>query len=283
MSYLNKLHIGTMTIMVLAAGATLSGCAGVTFYSESTLEKETGIPIYASKPYLLVSRTGAKDKPVEVSIVYLNDPSKVIYAKPHSGFGSNNLTLALANGQMTSFGQQTDTKVPELIAALGGLATSSSTATKTLAEAAQIRSSIGTKQSTVSLVEAGNKIGVISDDMLAKISAHALPGLTDSELQTVKSAAQALKSAATALSNPADASAAHYLDQVKAHTDSLSTLPVPTASTSRDSSLQIVQAWAVELSKILNSAQPEKEAPPAFELYEIIQNNGTTTLRRVNP
>ena len=124
MSYLSKLRIGTLTTMVLVAGATLSGCAGVTFYSESTLEKKTGIPIYAPKPYLLVSRTGAKDKPVEVTIVYLNDPSKVVYAKPHSGFGSSNLTLALANGQLTSFGQQTDTKVPELITAIGGLITS---------------------------------------------------------------------------------------------------------------------------------------------------------------
>ncbi|MHB8789652.1 MAG: hypothetical protein ACYDBT_07200 [Desulfobulbaceae bacterium] len=283
MSYLNKLWIGTMTTLVVVAGALLSGCAGVTFYSESTLDNKTGIPIYAPKPYLLVARTGAKDKPLEVSIVYLNDPNKVIYAKPHSGLGSSNLTLALANGQMTSFGQQTDTKVPELIAALGGLITSSATASKTAAEAAQIRSSIGTKQAAVSPVEAGKKIGVVVDDMLAKISANTLPGLTDAELQTVKSAAQALKSSAMALSNPANVpSATQYFDQVKAQTDSLSKLPAPTASTPRDSSLQMVQAWAAELGKIFDSAQPEKETPQAFELYEIIQGNGTSTLRRVN-
>jgi hypothetical protein len=233
----------------------------------------------------LVSRTGAKDKPVEVSIVHLSDPTKVIYAKPRSGFGSSNLTLAFANGQMTSFGQQTDTKIPELITSLSGLITTRATASKTEAEAAQILSDIGTQQAAVSPVEAGKKIGEIADDMLAKIKANALVDLTGMEIQTVKSAAQGLKATATALSNPANApSASQYFEHVKAQTDALSKLPSPSSSTStvRDASLKIVQYWVTSLGKVNDSVKPEEKAPPAFELYEIIQDGDGTTLRRVN-
>jgi predicted component of type VI protein secretion system len=73
--------IGTVALAI-ASAAVVSGCAGVSFYSDPELKKLTGIPVYAPKPYLLVARTGAKDKPVDVSIVYLNDTSKVVYAKP---------------------------------------------------------------------------------------------------------------------------------------------------------------------------------------------------------
>lgn len=284
MNFFRLLRHG-MTITLLAiAGAGLSGCAGVTFYSDAKLENRTGIPIYAPKPYLLVSRTGAKDKPVEVTVVYLSDPNKVIYAKPRSGFGSSNLTLALANGQMTSFGQQTDTKLPELITSLGGLITSRAIASKTEAEAEKILSGIGTEQGGVSTVEAGKQIAGVANDMSTKSINNGLQGLTDTELQTVKSVAQALTLAGKNLSDPANApSAPQHFETVKAQIKTLSELPAPTASTPRDNSLQIVQAWTKDLQKIIASAQPEKEAPPTFELYEIIQGSGATTLRRVNP
>jgi hypothetical protein len=273
-------------IAVLIAVLGLHGCAGVTFYSDATLKTQTGIPIYAPKPYLLVARTGAKDKPVEVSIVYLNDPQKVIYADPRSGFGSANLTLALSNGQMTSFGQQTDTKIPELITSLGGLITSRATASKTEAEAAQIRAGIGaTQQGAVSPVDAGQKIVAIADEMLAKISASALGGLTGEETQTVRSAAQALKVAGSALSDPANAALApKLLADVKAQADALGKLPATAAAgTPRAASLELVQAWVAQLGKHFDSAQLEKEAPPTFELYEIIQGTGAPSLRRVGP
>lgn len=275
----------TKAALAVSVGVCLSGCAGVTFYSDATLTKQTGIPIYAPKPYLLVARTESTDKPVEVSIVYLNDPQRVIYADPRSGFGSSNLTLALANGQMTAFGQQTDTKIPELINSLSGLLTARATAAKTVAEAAQIRASrIGTLQAAVSTVEAGKKITAVADDMLTRIAANALAGLTDTELQTVRSAAQALKLAGAALSDPANVpSAPQNFEKVKAQTEELSKLPAPSAGTPRDTSLRLVQAWTAELGKIFDSSQPEKEAAPAFELYEIIQGPGAPMLRRVNP
>lgn len=263
---------------------SIGGCAGVTLYSDPELTKETGIPIYAPKPYILVARTGAKDKPVEISVVHLSDPNKVIYAKPRSGYGSANLTMALANGQMTSFGQQTDTKIPELIASLGGIITARATASKTEAEAAQIRAGIATtQQAAISAVEAGKKIVAVADDMLDKLPK--LSGLTKDETLTVSSAAQALKSAGTTLSKPENAPTAQQnFETVKAQVELLTKIPAPsTAGTPRDASLQFVQAWAGELNKQYAAAQPEQEAPPAFELYEIIQAPSGVTLRMVNP
>ena len=269
-------------ITALLAASSLGGCAGVTFYSDKDLKTQTGIPIYAPKPYLLVARTGAKDKPVDISVVYLNDPQKVIYADPRSGFGSANLTLALTNGQMTSFGQQTDTKIPELITSLGGLLTSRATASKTEAEAAQVRANIGTtQQGMVPSEEAGVKIATVADEMTAKIGT--LQGLSDEEVQTVKSAAQALKVAGTALSDPANAPLAPKLfADVKTQVDALSKLPsIAAAGTPRVAALDLIQAWVAQLGKYVESAQPEKEAQPTFELYEIVQGANGPSLRRV--
>jgi len=283
MGFLRKLRYGTTIILVAATGAVLSGCAGVTFFSDKSLNNETGIPIYAPKPYLLVSRTGAKAKPVEVSIVYLNDPNKVIYAQPHSGFGTSNLTLALANGQLTSFGQQTDTKLPELITSLGGFIAARGTASKTKAEAAQILAGIETKQAGVPMSETGKNIVRVANDMLARIAGDDLSQLTKAERQTVKSAAQALKLAGVKLSNPANLPLAQQqLQIVKAQTDALGKLPAPTGSTERDKALQLVRAWVTELAGIVHSAPPKKKAPPTFELYEIIQGD-SPKLHRVNP
>jgi hypothetical protein len=101
----------------------LTACAGWNFYSDRALTTQSGIPIFAPKPYLLVARTGAADKPIEVSVVYLNDPQNVIYAVPRSGIGSADLSLTLADGRLTAFGQTTDTKIPETITSLAGLLT----------------------------------------------------------------------------------------------------------------------------------------------------------------
>ena len=135
---LKKLHRCTIAALLICVGVGLSGCAGVSFYSDPTLQNETGIPIYGSKPYLLVARTGAAEKPVEVSIVYLSDPQKIIYAKPRSGFGSANLKLSLANGQLTEFGQETDTKIPDLIDSLSGFITARAAARAGEAKSASV-------------------------------------------------------------------------------------------------------------------------------------------------
>ncbi len=280
-----KLRCRITIILVAAIGVCINGCAGVTFYSDATLMKRTGIPIYAPKPYLLIARTGANDKPVDVSIVYLNDTQNVIYAEPRSGLGSSNLTLSLENGKMASFGQQADTKIPELITSLGGLLTSRATALKTEAEAAQIRAGIGTMQAGESTSQAGMEIVAIGNDMLAKIDAKEMVTLTGAELTTVGSAAHSLKLAGTALSDAPNApTAPQNIQTVEAQLKALSSLPPSTtAGTSRDKALQLIEEWCRKLSTILDSLQTKIGVPLTFELYEIIQGPGQTTLRKVTP
>lgn len=246
----------------------LTGCAGVNFYSDVGLKTKTGIPIYAPKPYLLVARTGAKDKPVDISIIYLTDTKKVIYAEPKSGFGSSNLTLALANGQMTSFGQQTDTKIPELITALGGAVTSYAGLVKAKAEANSLDKE--TEQAADSPTVTAEKVEKIVADIASKAANISI--LSATEKVTISSVGQALTNAAKELKNkPGDTQSVNQnIEILKVQAKRLSDLDKPSGtSTARDLALQIVQKWAVELNKIFESSQPEKPALPTFELYEI--------------
>lgn len=277
-------------VSILGVGVLLGGCAGVDFYSTPTLKRgtETGIPIYASKPYLLVSRTGNKEKPTEVSIVHLSDPSKVIYAKPRSGFGSSNLTLSLANGQMTAFGQQVDTKIPEMLTSLAGLITARGGASKAEAEAEKILSELGTRQSAVLAADVGKRVVAIANEMLAKIQDRSLAPLLADELKAVGSAAQTLIGAGNALQDLTNTPGVNrqHLDVIKAQKEALEKkVPTPSgSSTPRDAALQLVVAWEGKLGALFDSAQPEKPAQATFELYEIVQDamGGATALRRVD-
>ncbi|MBX3642653.1 MAG: hypothetical protein KF720_06235 [Rubrivivax sp.] len=268
----------------IAGVIVLSGCAGVTFYKDAGLSSETGIPVYyGPKPYVLVTRTGAKDKPVDVSVVYLTDESKVVYAKPKSGFGSSNLTMSLVNGQLTAFGQQVDTKIPEIMGQVAGLITARGAADKAAAEADKIRSEITTKQAASTAIEAGKKVEAIAKDIGAR--AADLPGLSSGEITQLKSVAQALSAAAKALVDAEQATTApKQYDAVKAQKKILDDFEAATASTARDNSLRIVHTWGSELGKVLDESAPKEEKPPqaTFELYEIVQTPGKpTVLRRV--
>ena len=270
-------------VSLVASILASSGCAGVNFYSDPGLTKSTGIPLYAPKPYVLVSRTGAKDKPVEVSVVWLNDTQRVIYADPRSGFGSAKLTMALANGQLTNFGQETDPKISELITSLGGFLTARATAEKTRAEAAEIRErALQAAQAT----DVGPPVLKIGEEIARKIKGNELPGLSETEMKSLASAAQSLINAGNLLSDPANApSHREQLEIVKVQAERLEKIGTPsTSGDSREASLQVVRTWAAALKKLFVDSQAGTAMLPDFELYEIVQNqNGTTSLRRVGP
>ena len=170
----------TSVLMVTALG----GCAGVNFYADPALKNPTGIPIYGSKPYLLVVRTKSEEKPIDVSILYLPDPSKVIYADPRSGFGTAKLTLNLTQGQMTSFGQDIDMKVPELLGAFTGVLTGRATAAKTLAEADQIKAAIPKTAQSSELLDATvlDKIKNLYSDLDGPVFKSELASLDGSQV-----------------------------------------------------------------------------------------------------
>lgn len=275
--------------LVPIACVALSGCAGVQFYADAELTKRTGIPIYGSKPYLLVVRTQAEDKPVEVSIQYLPDPSKVIFAEPKSGFGSANLTLSLTQGQMTAFGQQTDTKLPELLGALSGLITSRATAAKTLAEAGQIKAGTvpGTAQSAELLKpETLASIKALRSDLEGAEFKKDAAGLDGSQRGTVDGLKVSLDAVINNAAKPEnkallDTTVAALPDAAKP----FMALPDPPAIASPASSALIrIKDYKTRLAVIVKALTPAKEtSPTAFELYEIVQDKvgGVTAIRRV--
>ncbi len=277
---MKKTVLGTVAL-VIASAAVVSGCAGVSFYSDPGLTKSTGIPVYAPKPYLLVARTGAKDKPVDVSIVYLNDTAKVVYAKPQSGFGSAKLSLALSNGQMTSFGQETDTKIPELIASLSGMITAQAGAGKTRAETQKILSEY---EQGADYVTTGPKVKAVANDIAASLKDKKLAALTGDERNDVRDAKDALLTAAATLSDPTKAPAGEAaLKAVKAQAEVLSKISDIPGGPNRAEAAGLLKGWAAKLGALFDDAQPEKPKEAAFELYEIIQTGATTTLKRVGP
>lgn len=273
----------------LSLGACLTGCAGVNFYSDAALTKRIGIPVYAPKPYLLVTRTDDKEKPTAVNIVYLNDTERVIYAQPRSGFGTAKMSMSFSNGQLTTYGQETDPKIAELLTSFGGLITARAGAAKTEAEADKIRRE-STQQSALSMLEVGKSLSAIAVDISTKKQQGALKPLSQAELKTVDSAAQAVSTAAGVLIDAAKRIMwPQQLDLVKAQADALDALPRADGTSPRDLSLNLVHSWAKQIRQLIvqpSTAQGEQFQPveqPSFELYEIIQSSNGTSLLRIRP
>ncbi|MFN8286593.1 MAG: hypothetical protein U0V74_07570, partial [Chitinophagales bacterium] len=97
----------------------LTSCATVKVYKDSELKVETGVPMYITKPYLLIEYNGAKDVALKTTILYLPDMADPRYIKYKPGLGSAKLSMAFSNSVLTSYGMESDSKVPELISAIG--------------------------------------------------------------------------------------------------------------------------------------------------------------------
>ena len=108
---------------VLTCAQAFSACAGVRVYSDPEFTHETGVKVFAPKPYLLVARTGAKNNPVQLSIVYLPDTSDVSYIRQKRGWGSNDLGLAIQNGMLVQLGSKGDARMAEGTGAIAQLLT----------------------------------------------------------------------------------------------------------------------------------------------------------------
>ena len=117
-------------IAVISLAVFISSCSKVVVYDASSNDQEEGIMFYYPKPHLLITiSTKTKDgteieKTVSSQIVYLPDLDNPKVAKLKPGFGSSNLSLGLTNGVLTAVGQQSDSKIPETISSIGGIASS---------------------------------------------------------------------------------------------------------------------------------------------------------------
>jgi hypothetical protein len=103
------------TISALLIPVLVSGCAQLEFRPEPTNDALT---YYEPQPYLLVETD--KDCATKSSVIVL--PGKARSVKLRSGYGSSTLSVTLSNGMITNVNQEVDTKIPETITAVGGLA-----------------------------------------------------------------------------------------------------------------------------------------------------------------
>jgi hypothetical protein len=266
---------------LLIATMTLAGCARVAFYSvdtdangkqpnvsKFTEETETGVKYYNPKPYLLVARTGAKDKPVEISVIYLPDLAHPNYAKGWTGLGTTNLQLSLTNGVITSVGQQVDSKIPEFITSLASLGTAIGGLVPKPAGAVAVTAS--PQQIQILKSDADDLRSVLNDP-------KERASLTTEHQNNVADAAKQLDAAVTAFSkNPQDMVTG--LASLDAAVDDLRWAPgmVPPPPTRI---LQVIDS----VQNIRNQLSAAKTpALPSFELYEIsTDRRGNTVLKPV--
>ncbi|HEX8325703.1 MAG TPA: hypothetical protein VF595_17495 [Tepidisphaeraceae bacterium] len=107
---------------LLLSSLVLSGCAEVTVTRPDTNEK--GFLTYTPVPHLLVEKN--KEGGPVTKLISLPDTSRPMYIEHGGGYGTLDFNFTLENGMLTTFGQKTDSKIPETItgiASLGGLAT----------------------------------------------------------------------------------------------------------------------------------------------------------------
>jgi hypothetical protein len=178
----------------------LASCANVTFHpgvpdgtpggTTPDLSRQTGLKYYTAKPYLLIGPTGNKDAPLKAEIISLPDLEHPTYAIYHPGWGQHIFSLAVSsNGNLSSYGQTADSKIPETIAALGSLmggAGSLAAAIKPVASqmAATAQKNLAPTTSPKALVQA-------AIDELNKVGTATPPGplVTDSAKRAEKLAA----------------------------------------------------------------------------------------------
>ena len=103
-------------LTALVPALALSGCAGLAF---NDAPRSGALIYYDSSPYLLVTFT--KDCVSAASVISLPGTARSVSFQ--SGYGTADLSVTLTNGMIASVGQKTDTKVPETLTAIAGLAT----------------------------------------------------------------------------------------------------------------------------------------------------------------
>jgi hypothetical protein len=263
-------------LMILTVLA--SGCGHIATYTDADLKgSETGILYYPPKPYVLVARTGSKDKPNDVQVVYLPDLSKPRYAVMKAGYGSAKLSLAFSNGVLVSAGQETDPKITEAITALAGIPGALANAAKTRAETDEIR------QESSDLPKFANSLRSIAADIEALVEdSSAERALTPSQKVALKLIPQQLKESATYLDRPDTRDAAPVMNTLEGMKKQLEDIK-PGADSISDADKTV---WAklrradTDLGSVINGLKPKEELDPLM-LYEVLIGPAGTTLRAV--
>ena len=115
------------------------GCAAIKVTRPGKPADQQGFKVYAPKPYILVARAGEAGKVISVSSLILPDLVDPHLVRQQVGMGKANLTFTIENGVLKTFGGDVDSKIPETLKEIGGLATSYGTLVQNLATAGKTR------------------------------------------------------------------------------------------------------------------------------------------------
>lgn len=268
-------RVAAMLACLLAAG-----CARIEVYTDPLMKgEETGFKFYTAKPYLLVGRVAA-DKPVEMSIKYLPDLTRPLYAKPRPGWiGSSTLSMTFAeSGMLTTFNQVSDPKATEMVTALGGFLTSLATANKTNREAnlSQPAPAPDIAKIVPELKQAAAELRAHSTDEAVRANR-----ITAEEAQKVRLYAANVDIAASHLEGAHPENVAPFVAaMLKSVSEGLRTQVKPPSNDREVGRQGIVFARARIDAAIARLAVP-LPGEAFFALYEIVMKDGVTTLVEV--
>lgn len=276
-------------LLILFLLTTLTACARISVHSDPNLSgPETGIKFYTPKPYILVKRTGAKDNPVEVDVVYLPDLANPLYAKANAGIGSADLDLAFEDGILTDFGQNTDPGVNELISTLADIPKALAEADKFAAEAAAVVAQATSEEIQTS----GAAMKGVADDFVRFLALPTTPDVTTEEQRTTLSRlAVAFRTQSQSLLSPGAESRLSSI--VQGLEGASKQLAAVTPSAGQEGTSPGMQFWGMVASskatventiKVLkpkSAPVPAPAPPPTVTLYEIISTPTGTKLKEV--
>lgn len=270
---MNKMRLLVICMMVLS----LTACGHLKFTDQD--DHVTGVKFYTPKPYVMVSRTGAKDKPIDVQVVFLPDLKNPTYVKPVSGWGSSDLSATFSNGMLASFGQKTDPKLTELIGSIGGLATSLATAQKTRAEARAVEQALE--------IEDGNTLLALSQNITDYLKEPSATLLSGPEQVFLSNTAKELKQLGDAIVKPGappdPAALVSRLEGIVKNWEK-QVRSTSTGTLQFQQYLEKINKIKDAINSVLNKAKPKQEEPAIITLYEIATDakSGNTILREVS-
>jgi len=254
--------IGWKGLLLLVVAA---GCAGADVYTDKELTNKTGVPFYMAKPYLLVKLTGATASTVSVDVLYLPDLEHPLYAAQRVGIGKAKLTVKMADGKLTEFTADADSRAAEFTGALTAGLKSIAEAVKIQREAEILRAEAGALRERQ---EVATRLEKIADEI-----SQAEADVAGLERAAAERMSDGLRNEATKLKDPTlRGNEQQVADALDARLRELDRVQAP-------------EPWRRELGRVVArlraAARVATAAASTFELYEFRMKDGQTTLVRV--
>lgn len=275
-----------LKLIAISSLSFLTACASVTIHDEDGSNE--GLRFYTPKPYVLVTRTGEKDKPAAVELIYLPDTTNPQFAKVRFGFGTAKMSATITNGSISTFGGEGDAKVTELLGAITG-------GFKTVEDALLVRrtdpGAASTEVEQASKVEldlARNQIEDVMGDMPNVISTLDSGDPTRNTIsQNYKNLLPGLKSVVQVLGKNPEVANPQLPGVIKILSESqskISKAPAEGGLTISNNTTDPVQTYLTALStqkirlKSAISALGDEVKNPIMELYEVKMEGDSTQL-----